>query len=137
MDFARFLYHTRRLTKQELYELLTGQLQESLRENPRDANGFASRHLNEIDPLAPIREVPFGEVLANSPVGQAALARQSLDVRTLVEEWQCWHRDCLEPIGIYSISSRFGLALYERQLEKQLVALPCQSASPERCDDNP
>lgn len=123
MDFGAYLLHTKILTMGE-YQLLLA-WQNNLFELFRpvgDQDEFVAKHLKDQTDLSAVRAKPLGPILAKSKSGERVLQRSGKTVEKLVEEWQEWHCHNMEPIATYPLTSKFGPAIYERQLEKRLVA---------------
>jgi hypothetical protein len=115
MDFGRYLYLTRALTFGEYHDVLSEQANRCLSQAPaeRDAQGNArglcARHLSEFVDVEPVREPAFGDVLQTMPgIWPNVRTRTGEDLSQLVDDWRRWHRDTLEPIPTYSMSSKFG-----------------------------
>jgi len=128
MDFARYLYFTKRLTRLEYEELGADQRVWGIGDlGDLTDEGFAPEQLQDIKNLTNVRKLPFGEILEGSEIKNEVLAREGTDcLRTLVAEWvtewYAWHLQNIEPVCNYSIVRKAGRCLYERQEEKKLVA---------------
>lgn len=127
MDFGRYLVHTRRLTKDEYFTVVREQVERSFAHTRSEHAADGSRqyvldHLFAMTQFDLIREHAFGDVLMTMPLGSDVERRAGKSFVQLVQEWQAWHRDYLEPISIYSMASKFGSLLYTQQYEKKIVA---------------
>jgi hypothetical protein len=128
MDFVSFLFLRRRINLGE-YTHVLGAQHGDIHRLPKDSSGFLSEDQTTVsDDRAPLGVLPVGEVLLHMPEtaerlfgsSDAEAARPAL--LRLVQEWQEWHRDHLEPICTYSTSTRFGRQMYNNRTEKKLVA---------------
>ena len=122
MDFGRFLYLQGWLRWDEYQNVLREQYHRSIEPtHPVDRVGLTTSPLNSFQDLALVRETAFGDVLSAMPCKAAVESRSGRTIPVLVEEWQAWHRDWMEPISVYTMASKFGTQLYTNQLEKKLV----------------
>ncbi len=123
MDLGRYLLFTGRLTREEYQDLSLDQRLwgvQCLDRFPPDC--LCPTHLDEVEDMSTVRELPFVEVLGRPQVADRVCARCGKTLEALVDECNEWHRDALEPISTYPTRSKFGRGVYERQQEKKLVA---------------
>jgi hypothetical protein len=123
MEFERFLFVTRRIDRNELFQVLKEQLARGYKSLPVDSSGFFSEALDATTPLDKFRLIPFGDVLKDmSAILASVQARAGMNFDKLIWEWKDWHRQMMEPVSQFSTQSKFGRAIYCEQLEKKLVA---------------
>lgn len=122
MEFERFLLYTGRITAVELKEVLEEQFRRCFYGLKYNAERFFSGYMDENGDLASYRQIPFGDVLENMPLFENVKKRNGSDMKSLISEWKDWNRRLMEPVASYSTQSKYGKSLYERQVEKKLVA---------------
>lgn len=119
MRFNDYLFFTQRLTPEEYASLMMMQNPAAYDAYCADPKKIFGVGLNTITDLQSVRRKPFGDVLRDDG---AVLSKLDKNLDALIEEWQKWHVENLEPLCTYSLTTKIGRELFRNQLEKKLVA---------------
>ncbi len=125
MDFSSFLVRQHWLTREEWGTLAWRSLKS--KESHVSADGYLEPSLREVDPedFDRLRPFPFGDVLQKAPeiLANALRRSDSSTFEELVDRWQQWHVDFVQPISDYCLSPNnpppFGKRLYDNAADKR------------------
>jgi len=124
MKFSDYLFFTQRLTCEDYIMLLIMQNRKALEQYYKDPKQKSEIHVAKAKGLEDFYRTPFGDVLINEQkvFEKMRAADPKVDLDSLLNEWRRWHVENLEPFCTYSLSTKIGKEMYNRRIEKKMVA---------------
>lgn len=123
MELHDWLLESRFISRMTHETIDFAQVEGSLDGVKFDSKGFVVPHRDSDGECTVIRKHPIGDVIDHSPLRDEIYHTAGVsNLPELVEKWQRWHLENIEPIANYSTSSRFGRNLFEQRAEKRQVA---------------